>query len=227
MLKAISLPLILLGILLISYLLWKAFSLPDSEQIRVLFENFFARYGLAAVFIAGVLEGLILVSQYFPGGFLIILGVISLGNDIPQVVAVITVASVAFLVGYYINYLIGKHGFYTLLLKLGFKDSVQKYEALIEKHAFKTIFISNWDSHFASVASTAAGILRLNQKKFLLYSIISIAIWNTLWGTIVYSLGSAAVELVGFRSVLILLSIWIIALLISYFFSSIRKNNKL
>lgn len=223
-LKLISLPLILLAVILVSFLLWKTFSLPDSEQIKLTFQQFFQTYGLIAIFIAGVLESLLLVSQYFPGGFLIILGVISAGDDISRIVIIISVAVLGFLVGYCVDYLIGKYGLYQLFLKLGFKKSLSKYEKLLERHAFKTILVSNWDSHFASVASTAAGILHLNFKKFLLYSLISSAIWNALWGTVVYSLGSAAVNLVGFRSVVVLLMVWITVLLVSYLISLVKQK---
>jgi len=46
-------------------------------------------------------------------------------------------------------------------------------------------------------------------KKFLIYSAFGIIVWSLFWGTLIYFLGQAALEILGLKFVVIFFAIWI------------------
>jgi membrane protein DedA with SNARE-associated domain len=223
-LKLLSIPLILLGIYLLTMLIWKALSLPTDDQMVVMVKDYFAQYGLWIVFIGALIEGFLLLGQYFPGGLVIFLGVIAAGKDIPRVIAVVSVVSLAFFISYTLNYLVGKYGWYKLLEKFGLKQSIENSKRKLERHGLNAIIFSYWEPNLASITATAAGIIQVPLKKFLIFSAVGIVIWNIFWGTLVSSLGEAALDIMGLKYILIIFVIWVAVILIKkYIFE--RKSN--
>ncbi len=223
-LKVLSIPLSLMGVFLIVLLLWNLLNLPKDERLIEITKNWFNHYGLWIVFISAILEGTLILGQYYPGGLVIFLGVISAGNNIPQVVAVVSTASLAFVIGYTIDYLIGKYGWYKLFLKFGLKKALETAQLKLQKHALSAVMFSYWEPNLASVTATAAGILQLPLKKFTLHSLIGIVIWNSLWGTLVATLGTNALKIIGLKWTLAIFFVWVIVLLIKHFFFDKRKE---
>lgn len=79
-LALLSVPLILFVIYLTLIFFWKLLGLPSDDQMLVVVKDYFLKYGLWIVFISALIEGFLLLGQYFPGGFVIFLGVISRGR---------------------------------------------------------------------------------------------------------------------------------------------------
>lgn len=208
-LKLLSIPLILIGIYLLMYLVWKVLNLPTDDQLLIIVREWFAQYGLWIVFISALVEGFLLLGQYFPGGFIIFLGVISAGKDIPRAMEVVSVVCISFFIAYSLNYLVGKYGWYKLLSKFGLIGSIERSKEKLTKQGLNAIFFTYWEPNLASLTATAAGILGISFKKFLLYSAIGIVLWNIFWGTLVYVLGESALKIVGLKWVLIIFGIWI------------------
>ncbi len=191
------------------YLVWKVLNLPTDDQLLIIVREWFVRYGLWIVFISALIEGFLLLGQYFPGGFIIFLGVISAGKDIPRAIEVVSVVCVSFFIAYSLNYLVGKYGWYKLLAKFGLIGSVERSKEKLMKQGLNAIFFTYWEPNLASLTATAAGILGIPFKKFLLYSAIGIVLWNIFWGTLVYILGESALKIAGLKWVLIIFGIWI------------------
>lgn len=209
-LKAIAVPLSFLVVYLTLIALWETFGLPPQEELIKIIKNYFVGYGLWVVFVGALVEGVLLLGQYFPGGFIIFLGVISAGRDIPRVINVVLLVSTAFFVAYYLNYLMGKYGWYRLFLKFGLKNSIESSQKRLSKHALKGILASYWEPNLASITATAAGILQIPLKIFLTYSLIGIAVWNTFWGTFVFIMGDVALKLAGRKYLISIFLIWIL-----------------
>lgn len=191
------------------YLVWKVLNLPTDDQLLIIVRDWFARYGLWIVFISALIEGFLLLGQYFPGGFIIFLGVISAGKDIPRAMEVVSVVCISFFIAYSLNYLVGKYGWYKLLAKFGLIGSVERSKEKLTKQGLNAIFFTYWEPNLASLTATAAGILGIPFKKFSLYSAIGIVLWNIFWGTLVYVLGESALKIAGLKWVLIIFGIWI------------------
>ena len=112
---------------------------------------------------------------------------------------VVLVVSIAFFVSYIMNYLIGKYGWYKLFVKFGLKKPLDNAQKRLNKHGLKAIMFSYWEPNLASITATAAGVLKLSIKKFILYSIIGVIVWNTFWGVLVFKLGEEALKLTGLK----------------------------
>lgn len=206
-----------MAIYLLVYLFWGYFNLPKDEKLIGITTNWFKHYGLWIIFISAILEGTLILGQYYPGGLVIFLGVISAGKDISRVVAVVSVVSLAFIIGYTIDYLIGKYGWYKLFVKFGLKKSLDTAQTKLQKHELNAVIFSYWEPNLASVTATAAGILQIPLKRFSLHSLVGIIIWNTFWGTLVSALGITALKLMGLKWVLIIFVGWIAIILIKHF----------
>lgn len=222
-LKLISIPLVLVLIYLSMYIVWSVFKLPTDDEMLLIVKGWFLNYGLWIVFIGAIIEGFLLLGQYFPGGFIIFLGVISAGDNTLFATKVVSIVCVSFFIAYSLNYLIGRYGWYRLFKKFGLADSVEKSKDKILKQGLNVIFFSYWEPNFASITATAAGVLKVPFKKFTLYSTAGIVLWNIFWGTLVYSLGESALKITGFKWVLTIFGVWIIIILIKRFIFTRNK----
>jgi membrane protein DedA with SNARE-associated domain len=216
-LKALSIPLTLLVIYITYTILWRAFGLPSVQELTQLIKHSFDTYGLWIVLGASFIEGLLLLGQYFPGGFVIFLGVISARGDVPRAIEVVLIVDLAFFIAYIVNYVAGKYGWYKLFVKFGLKESMDKAEQKVAKHAFFAFMANYWDTNLASVVATAAGVLKLPFSKFLGYSTIGILVWNTVWGFVVYFVGEFFIDNETIISLAVLL-VWCAVIVVKVFY---------
>lgn len=223
-LKILAIPIAFIFIYLIIYFLWKFFELPSQDQMIVIVEEWFSKYGLLLVFIGALVEGLLLVGNYFPGGFIIFLGVISVGKNIPRAAEVVIVVCIAFFISYTLNYMLGKHGWYKLFVKFGLSNLLEKYKDKLTKQGLNAIFFTYWLPNLASLTATSAGILKVPLRKFSIYSAIGIIIWSTFWGTLIYLLGQAALEIIGLKFVVLFFLVWIGIIVLRHFIKNRQAN---
>lgn len=227
LIKILSAPLALLLAYLLVLLLWRILGLPKEDALIETTKNWFNHYGLWVVFVSAVLEGTLILGQYYPGGLVIFLGVITAGHSIPKIILVVAVVSLAFLIGYSLDYFIGRYGWYKLLLRFGLKKSLDKAQAKLQKHELNAVIFSYWEPNLASITATAAGILQVPLARFSLHSAVGIIVWNAFWGTLVASLGSKALELIGLKWVLIIFSAWVMILLVKHYAFDKRVQGQL
>ena len=225
-LKLLTIPLTFLVIYFILFMIWQIFSFPPTDEMVEIVKGFFNEYGLIVIFISSLLEGLLLLGQYFPGGFIIFLGVVSAGKDIPKVSALVAVVSLAFFISYFLNYLLGRYGWHKLFMKFGLEKSLEKAGRRVQKHVGLAILLGFFEPDLATITATSAGILQVPIKRFLVYSAIGIIVWNAFWGTLVYSLGASAMKLVSIEYIFMIIIMWIILVLVKYGISKIREHIK-
>lgn len=209
-LKKALLPLSILGVFLLIYLAWRFFGLPPQDELIEIMRRWFDTYGLAILLVSALIEGLVLVGWYYPGSLVIFLGVILAGRDIPAVAEAVGVITVGLFFAYVINFLLGKYGWYRLLLKFGLKEPLEDAKQRVEKHGLVAIFASYWQPNLGALVATSAGILDFSFKKFLAFSLIAATLWNIFWGTLVYVIGERALNLVGLRFVFLVIFAWIV-----------------
>jgi len=222
-LKLLIIPTTLFVIYLTMILLWKIFLFPSPEELVIIIQDYFDKYGLIVVFFSALIEGVLLLGQYFPGGFIIFLGVITAAGNILKASKVVLIVSLAFFIAYNINYFMGKYGWYKLFVKFGLKKPIDNSKIKLNKHGLKVILLSYWDTSIASITATAAGILNFPLLKFNFYSIIGILIWNTFWGVLVFKLGEEALKLTGLKYITVVFIIWITGIII---FEFIRRRKE-
>ena len=216
-------PLILLAAYLLMFFLWRFFDLPTDERMQEIIKAFFDRYGLLIVLVGAFLEGVLLVGQYFPGGFIIFFGVISAGGNIFRAAEVVGIVCISFFIAYYLNYLMGKYGWYKLLVRFGLGQSIENAKRKLVRQELNAILSTYWEPNLSSITATAAGILQIPRRRFFLYSAIGILVWETLWGIVVFSLGQKAFDLIGIKFVLVVFAAWVGIILIKHLLFG-RKN---
>ncbi|OHA89386.1 MAG: hypothetical protein A3B03_00150 [Candidatus Zambryskibacteria bacterium RIFCSPLOWO2_01_FULL_42_41] len=208
--KKALLPLSVLGIFLLIYLAWRFFGLPPQAELIEIARFYFDRYGLAILLVSSLIEGTVLVGWYYPGSLVIFLGVILAGQDISKVVEAVAIITLGLFFAYIFNFLLGKYGWYRLLLKFGLKEALEDAKERVTKHGLAAIFMSYWQPNLAALVATSAGILDFSFKKFFVLSFLAATLWNTFWGILVYIIGEEALSLVGIKFVLLAIFLWII-----------------
>ncbi len=214
-LKILSVPLIIIAAYGLLYLVWMIFDLPPEDEMVRLVTTWLQSYGLWIIFVSALVEGVLLFGNYYPGGLVIFLGVISAGGDIGKTIFVVLLVCLALFCAYFINYMLGKHGWYRLLIKFGMKDSIERQKQKLEQHQFKAVMGSYWFPNLASITSTAAGILRVPLAKFLIHSAIGVLVWNSLWGTLVAYFGEKIFDMIDLKVIIGVLVVWIASMLIA------------
>ena len=96
--------------------------------------------------------------------------------------------------------------------KFGIHKRLEKYQRLLDKNVFTTIFFTYWETNIASIVATAAGSLRISFKKFFAYSIIGILFWTIFWATVLYFFGNIVLRIWGYQYLLIIIIIWILVI---------------
>lgn len=208
-LKRIALPFLFLGLAVSLYGIWRMLDLPTQEELIEIARAYFERYGLIIVLASALIEGLLLVGWYYPGGLVIFLGVILAGEDETKVAAIILLVTLGLFLGYLINYFLGKYGWYRLLLAFGLKGPLENAEKRLARHGVGAVFLTCWQPNLAALTSTAAGILHFSFRTFALYSLIATFLGSAFWGTLVYLLGEAALSLPGLNFILVTIAVWI------------------
>ena len=214
LLRVLAVPAAIIAIYLLLALFEHVFHFSSRDMFLGFLMRQFDRHGYWLVFLAALIEGFFIIGNWFPGGVVIFLGVISAGQDIKRVVIVVSLVCIAFFISYYLNYLVGKYGWYKVFVTLKLKESLDRARKRLEKHAFNAIILSYWEPNIASVTATAAGILFLPLRKFLPYSLFAIVMWNTAWGVLVHMLGERALKLTGKKYIIGALLIWIAVIVI-------------
>ena len=208
--KRIALPLFLIGIILSLFFARDIFKFPTDEELRPIIRDLFGRYGLLIVFASAIIEGLFVVGWYFPGTTIILFCLLFVSDKPFDVATIAGSASSGLGLAYIANYTIGKYGWYKLLAKFGFQNALERAKERLQSHGISAIVVSYWQFSFASLISTAAGILQMPLSIYLLVSTLATFFWVSFWSTLIFALGSAAMTLVGLPFILIALLTWIV-----------------
>lgn len=233
-LKLLSIPLLVLLLSWSVRIAWNIFDLPSAEALEETLGRWFAQYGLPIFLVSSILEGMLLVGGYFPGVFMIFLGII-LTESSSEAAMVVSVVIVGLFISHLINYALGRYGWYRLLIRFGLGDALESEREKVAKRGVIAIFLSYWLPSVAALTDTAAGIMRMPFKLFLFASLASTIVWSVIAGTLVYFFKDSALEVAGGPGasggvvLYTIIAIWIIILLISDFYekrnaSSISKK---
>jgi membrane protein DedA with SNARE-associated domain len=208
-LKIAAFPLAVLAAFGLLYAIWVALDLPPEETLAQIAKAWLDRYGVVIVLISAYLEGLLLIGWYWPGNLVIVLALIFAAPQPARFMLVTATAGSGLFAAYVTNFFAGKYGWYRVLIAFGLREPLENAQRRLTKYGLSAIFTTYWQANIASCISTAAGILQFPPARFLLYSLIAEALWVMFWASVIFFLGSAALALVGFRMILILIMLWI------------------
>ena len=170
MLPKLKTPLILIAVFASLVLIWRILDLPPDDVLIQMVTGYFMKYGLVTVLLASIIEGMLLVGVYIPGGMVIFLGVITAAGNPRHATLSVIMTIIGLSLAYTFNYFLGKYGWYKVLLKFGLGESLTKAENNFAKNGYKSMYMTYWQPNFASLTSTGAGVLRADFKKFFINS---------------------------------------------------------
>jgi membrane protein DedA with SNARE-associated domain len=119
----------------------------------------------------------------------IFLGVAATAGQPEKAVATVFAVCLGMLIGYIVNYFLGKYGWYKVLIKFGFQNELLKIESRVQNKGLLGAFFLYIMPGLGSLLSTAFGVLKFNFFKFLLFTCTMVLFWNSIWGTVVYFFG--------------------------------------
>jgi membrane protein DedA with SNARE-associated domain len=169
--------------------------LPPADELITIITGFYASYGYIVVFLSALLEAIFLLGFYFPGSAAILLGAVTAKSGVVFLPFIILLGTFGLTLGYCLNYMLGKYGWYKVLAKFGTQHALHEAEQKLKKHKHKALLLGYIAPNSGALLSTAAGILKLPFKNFLLLTVISQLFWSTVWGIVAYTFGSTFVEL--------------------------------
>lgn len=218
-----------IGMFLLLYLggaIWHVFGLPGFDEVISYAKVLYEIHGYWLVFVASLMEGTLLLNWYLPGSVVIITGTVFAIEGGQSVLTTALLVCLGLFITSIINYLLGRYGWYKLLLKFGLEDEINKIQKRIEKYGFLIMIISYIHPHTGSLVATSAGILQMRIRTFIFYTAFSYAIWACFWTILAYVAGPQFLSILDFKALLIIVALWIFSMGFQYMWN-IRNNRKL
>lgn len=188
------LPFIIIVIYVVAIFLIKG-RLPTPADLLNSIREWYMLYGNYLVFFAALLEATFLLGLYVPGSTVILFGAALSKSGAIGLPEVLFLANLGLLMGYTINYFLGKYGWYHVLAKFGLEKGLDEAKEKLQSHGGKAIFVGYIFPNGGAFLSTAAGVMNMPFKKFFLYSVLAQTFWIVVWGSVAYLIGPLFVDL--------------------------------
>ncbi len=192
-LKLLALPILFTVLFTSLFIIWELFSLPSEEVLAEALRSQFEKFGLPILFFSSILEGMLLLGNYFPGVFVIFLGVI-VAETIPEAIIAVAVVTGGLIIAHLGNYALGRYGWYRLLVRFGLRGAIEKAKENLVRRGPIAILGSYWLPSVGALTDTAAGIMHMPFRTFIRYSLISTVLWDIAAGVLVYSFKDFALK---------------------------------
>jgi len=155
------------------------------NQIIDLIKDQYLSYGYLIVLVAAFLEYIIGLGFLWPGGTIILLGVLYCSNGQLSLPILIGAVWIGAILGNLLTYWLGLAGLLRLIKASRFYPKIEPY--LERAHNFmlsygrRSVFISQFIGYVRPFVSLMAGAVRLPLHHFLLYQISATLIWNIIF----------------------------------------------
>lgn len=206
-------PLILITFYILVLFLFKGSPLTPQEIISH-FATIYDRYGYELIFTGAFLEGLIIVNFFVPGVTIVVLGAIFARTGQVDLTLGILAASLGFLAGFTIDYLLGYFGFAEIINRLGYGSGLRKARTTLEsKGRWRSFALGFIHPDIGSFVALAAGTLKMNFFHFFWLCGLSTVTWMSIWGLLVYAFGRVFLTILTKYTVVLLiivLSVWLL-----------------
>ncbi len=183
---------LLLIIFYIGFFFFARQTLPTGDELVTLFREVYSTYGYQIIFFAALLEALILVNFLVPGSLALAMGAVFAKSGGLSLELVILTAGSGAVIGYTVDYFLGRLGLDAIINKLGYKKTIIDIEKKLNK---KTLTMSFINPTIASFFSISAGIVKFNPVTFLLISTLATFVWFSIWAILFYLTGDVLLEI--------------------------------
>lgn len=153
------------------------------EKIINYLTPFFSVYGYYFVFFGIMLETSAFLGLIIPGETIILLACVYAGRGDLNIFIIVPLVILGAILGDNIGYWIGYKGGYPFALKYGKyffvkKEYLAKAEQYYKEHGPKTVMVARFTAFLRGFAAVAAGISKMNYKKFFFYDAIGAILWS-------------------------------------------------
>jgi membrane protein DedA with SNARE-associated domain len=183
-------------------------------------------YGLFILFVLIAMES---AGIPLPGETaLVAAGVLASHGDM-SIVAVITVAAVAAIIGDNVGYWVGRLGGRKLLQKSSLVDRhasrvLPWSERFFQRHGGKTIFLARFVAVLRVTAAWIAGISKMHWWQFFLWNAAGGIVWAVAVGLVAYYVGEAAAAAIGRWGLVAGAAIFVLLVAGAFLFRFIRRR---
>jgi membrane protein DedA with SNARE-associated domain len=189
--------------------------LPTSEELLNLFARYYAEYGYQILFVAALLESLVLINLFAPGQVALALGIVFSRTGETHLPFVVLAVASGILIGFTIDYFVGYYGFGDLLKRFGQGTVFEKAKKELRKNGGRSIFIAFINPNLGGYMSLAAGASKLEITIFGLIAFFSVIFWVIAWSLLIYSLGDVVLTVIK-KYTLVLSAIFMAILIVSF-----------
>lgn len=192
--------------------LWIALDGPAPAQMVVSWRALVEEHGIIIVMLAAFLEGLVLMTTYFPGSVVVFLAVAASQGRPVIAIQMITAVNVGFLAATYCNYFVGHFGVYRILRRAGLTKTLDGARIVFGKYGERILLVGFVHPAASSLFAVSAGIAGMRLSRFTVAAILGITFWNAVLGGIAYWAGKSVEAAVSKPWLMVsLLALWTIS----------------
>jgi membrane protein DedA with SNARE-associated domain len=191
--------------------LWHGLGWPPPEEVYKTIVDLYWEHGVVVVSFAAFAEGIVLITLYFPGSAVILIGVATSKGEPLRAALIVLIVTIAFIGAAQINYILGYLGLHRIILRLGGRRWLLNAQARYNKYGTYIVPPSFVHPTFSGFMAVTCGLAQLNWSKFTLLSALGIVFWDIFWGITAYRL-SETVREVATRPILVIIGLfsWIL-----------------
>lgn len=159
--------------------------MPDWNQLLYLIKEQYHSYGYLIVLVAAFLEYLVIIGYLWPGGTVILLGVLYCVNGELSLPLIIVAVWIGAVLGNLVNYWLGKGGLLRLLKTSRFYPKIERYldkaHDFMTKYGRRSVFFSQFVGYIRPFVVVLAGAVHFDFRLFMLFQVPALLVWNILF----------------------------------------------
>lgn len=206
-------PLVFIVVYLIFFFILRSF-FPSSKDLIDQLSAVYGRFGYEIVILGSMFEALVLINLFTPGIAAVGLGVVFAKAGELDLTLVIVLAVIGALVGFMLDFFLGKFGFAQIMERLGFGKVIGQTKGKLEKFNLRTFSLGFMHPNLGALVSFGAGALKMDFRRFFLLALLSTMVWYIIWGLLIFALGGVFLTiLTKYTYILFLLvgTIWLLS----------------
>jgi len=175
-LESAAMPLALCVGLLLMDAAGRYLGVPTVETLVAFFKQAFEDYGLWALALAAMIEGLFLVSLYLPGSMVILSAILFSDRSVGALAEIVAICWWAFMLVAVVNYYIGYYGLYRFFKRLGADRLIADTRAWMTRYGVLTYALAAFHPNYIGVVEVCSGISRQGLLKTLCLAGVAMAV---------------------------------------------------
>lgn len=186
---------------------------PTGKSLVDALSSIYGKFGYEIIVIGSLLEALIVINFFIPGVAAVGLGVVFAKAGELDLTLAIVAAVLGALVGFTLDFMLGRFGFGELIYRIGHREILDKAKAQIDKSGIRAFSLGFIHPNIGALISLAAGALRMDFKRFFILALLSTLVWYIIWGLTIFALGQIFLMILTkyvFMLFLLIAAIWLL-----------------